>query len=169
MAYVQHVTTPEQMVQATDKLLLAGSRISSNEIYDMQMDLPMYKGKFFMVKDVANLLTILNGVLTDISEQAYRSHLTLEDARAELNDLKAQGVSSEVNDAYVLLQTQFAQLQHEAQSTVDEMDGEIDVLEKTIMSLNDQLEASRQQVEFFKQQALDAQQKYVEVLQKFAG
>ena len=73
--------TPQDLSQEQDMLLLAGSKLSFREIYAQEIDLPLVKGKYYTAKDVDNLFVVLNGVLTSVSEQAFRNDKALSTAR----------------------------------------------------------------------------------------
>lgn len=69
-------------------LLLAGSKISFQELYHKEIDLPVFKNKYYKAEDVDNLYVLINGMFTQVSEQAYRNNKALSDSRAAL--VKAQ-------------------------------------------------------------------------------
>lgn len=68
----QHQPTPHTLSEAQDQLLLAGSKLTFTDIYEMEMKLPIIKGKFYRADDVDNTFILLNGVLTDVSQQAFQ-------------------------------------------------------------------------------------------------
>lgn len=82
--------TPDNLTEAQDQLLAAGSRISFRDIYNQEIDIPLHKGKFYMASDVDNLFILINGVLTDVSEHAHRSSKALAESRAETRKLQEE-------------------------------------------------------------------------------
>lgn len=82
--------TPDNLTEAQDQLLAAGSRISFRDIYNQEIDIPLHKGKFYMASDVDNLFILINGVLTDVSEHAHRSGKALAESRAETQKLQEE-------------------------------------------------------------------------------
>ena len=82
--------TPDNLTEAQDQLLAAGSRISFRDIYNQEIDIPLHKGKFYMASDVDNLFILINGVLTDVSEHAHRSSKALAESRAETQKLQEE-------------------------------------------------------------------------------
>ena len=84
-------------------LLLAGSKLSFREIYAQEIDLPMVKGKYYTAKDVDNLFVVLNGVLTSVSEQAFRNDKALSTAREALSSAEkdVESIKSKLNESEV--------------------------------------------------------------------
>lgn len=92
-----HNMTPNDLSQEQDMLLLAGSKVSYRDIYNREIELPSYKGKYYTVKDVDNLFVLFNGILTSVSEQAFRNNKALTEARensAEAEQAKIQAEKS---------------------------------------------------------------------------
>ena len=71
-------------------LLLAGSKVSFAEIYHQEIDLPMYKNKYYKAEDVDNLFVLMNGIFTQVSEQAFRNDKALSEARESLSNSQAE-------------------------------------------------------------------------------
>lgn len=84
---VQHAT-PSTLDESQDQLLLAGSKITFTDIYNKEMDIPLVKGKFYRADDVDNTFILLNGVLTDVSQQAFRKHKQMIDLQEEASNLR---------------------------------------------------------------------------------
>lgn len=84
---VQHAT-PSTLDESQDQLLLAGSKITFTDIYNKEMDIPLVKGKFYRADDVDNTFILLNGVLTDVSQQAFRKHKQMIDLQEEVSNLR---------------------------------------------------------------------------------
>lgn len=84
---VQHAT-PSTLDESQDQLLLAGSKITFTDIYNKEMDIPLVKGKFYRADDVDNTFILLNGVLTDVSQQAFRKHKQMIDLQEEVANLR---------------------------------------------------------------------------------
>ena len=84
---VQHAT-PGTLDESQDQLLLAGSKITFTDIYNKEMDIPLVKGKFYRADDVDNTFILLNGVLTDVSQQAFRKHKQMIDLQEEVSNLR---------------------------------------------------------------------------------
>ena len=84
---VQHAT-PSALDESQDQLLLAGSKITFTDIYNKEMDIPLVKGKFYRADDVDNTFILLNGVLTDVSQQAFRKHKQMIDLQEEVSNLR---------------------------------------------------------------------------------
>lgn len=71
-------------------LLLAGSKVSFAEIYHQEIDLPMFKNKYYKAEDVDNLFVLMNGIFTQVSEQAFRNDKALSEARESLSNSQAE-------------------------------------------------------------------------------
>ena len=84
---VQHAT-PSTLDESQDQLLLAGSKITFTDIYNKEMDIPLVKGKFYRADDVDNTFILLNGVLTDVSQQAFRKNKQMVDLQEEITRLQ---------------------------------------------------------------------------------
>lgn len=100
---VQHVT-PNTIEESQDQLLLAGSKITFSDIYKKQMDIPLVKGKFYRADDVDNTFILLNGVLTDVSQQAFskqKQFATLQDEITSLRQQLAEQETASHNDDMV--------------------------------------------------------------------
>lgn len=83
---VQGNITPDELTVAQDQLLSAGSKISFRDIYNQQIELPLYKKKFYKADDVDATFILINGVLTDVSKHAHRTGKALAEARKEAID-----------------------------------------------------------------------------------
>ena len=82
--------TPNDLKPQQDMLLLAGSKVSFAEIYHQEIDLPMYKNKYYKAEDVDNLFVLMNGIFTQVSEQAFRNDKALSEARESLSNSQAE-------------------------------------------------------------------------------
>lgn len=82
--------TPNDLKPQQDMLLLAGSKVSFTEIYHQEIDLPMYKNKYYKAEDVDNLFVLMNGIFTQVSEQAFRNDKALSEARESLSNSQAE-------------------------------------------------------------------------------
>ena len=84
---VQHVT-PRTIDETQDQLLLAGSKITFSDIYNKEMDIPLVKGRYYRADDVDNTFILLNGVLTDIGQQAFRKNKQMVELQEEVSQLR---------------------------------------------------------------------------------
>lgn len=84
---VQHVT-PRTIDETQDQLLLAGSKITFSDIYNKEMDIPVVKGRYYRADDVDNTFILLNGVLTDIGQQAFRKNKQMVELQEEVSQLR---------------------------------------------------------------------------------
>lgn len=82
--------TPADLTPEQDMLLLAGSKISFRDIYAKEITLRVAKGKYYSTDDVDELFVDINGILTSISEQAYRTNTQLTQQREQVRDLETQ-------------------------------------------------------------------------------
>lgn len=82
--------TPQTIDVAQDQLLLAGSKLSFTDIYNKEMDIPLVKKNLYRADDVDNVFILLNGVLNDVSENAFRVNKQLENIRLENTKLREQ-------------------------------------------------------------------------------
>ena len=86
---VQSVT-PHTIDEAQDQLLLAGSKLTFSDIYAKEMKLPIVKGRYYKADDVDDTFILLNGVLTDIGQQAFRKHKQTTLLQEEVNELRGR-------------------------------------------------------------------------------
>ena len=84
---VQHAT-PSTLEESQDQLLLAGSKITFTDIYNKEREIPLVKGKYYRADDVDNTFILLNGVLTDVSQQAFRKNKQMVDLQEEITRLQ---------------------------------------------------------------------------------
>lgn len=84
---VQHAR-PSTLEESQDQLLLAGSKITFTDIYNKEMEIPLVKGKYYRADDVDNTFILLNGVLTDVSQQAFRKNKQMVDLQEEITRLQ---------------------------------------------------------------------------------
>lgn len=84
---VQHAT-PSTLEESQDQLLLAGSKITFTDIYNKEMEIPLVRGKYYRADDVDNTFILLNGVLTDVSQQAFRKNKQMVDLQEEITRLQ---------------------------------------------------------------------------------
>ena len=85
----------DQLVETQDNLLLAGSKITFKDIYNREMDIPLVKGKYYRAEEVDDVFILLNGVLTDISEQAFRQNKQVTQLQEDLQELRNRPVVEE--------------------------------------------------------------------------
>lgn len=94
MIEAQHIEnkdiTPADLTPNQDMLNLAGSKVSFRDIYEREINLPVVRNKYYMTSDVDDLFILINGMLTNISEQAYRNNNVLMDARKQNEELMRQ-------------------------------------------------------------------------------
>lgn len=102
-----------------DQLLLAGSKISHRDIYNQQIGLPLHRKKYYNAEEVDKVFVLINGVLTDVSKNAFRMNKSLEDARSE-----AQAATAAAEQARLAFE--------ESQSLLSRRDAEIARLTNTI-------------------------------------
>ena len=82
--------TPHTIDEAQDQLLLAGSKLTFSDIYTKEMKLPIVKGRYYKADDVDDTFILLNGVLTDIGQQAFRKHKQTTLLQEEVNELRGR-------------------------------------------------------------------------------
>lgn len=133
---VQHVT-PRTIDETQDQLLLAGSKITFSDIYNKEMDIPLVKGRYYRADDVDNTFILLNGVLTDIGQQAFRKNKQMVELQEEVSQLR--------NDLSA------AQSQLEVAQDVAPYIEEIDSLRRHVIKREDDLKrlaiASKQKID----------------------
>ena len=82
--------TPHTIDETQDQLLLAGSKLTFSDIYAKEMKLPIVKGRYYKADDVDDTFILLNGVLTDIGQQAFRKHKQTTLLQEEANELRGR-------------------------------------------------------------------------------
>lgn len=82
--------TPSTLDESQDQLLLAGSKLTFADIYNKQMDIPPVKGKYYRADDVDNTFILMNGVLTDVSQQAFRKNKQMVELQEEVGRLRSE-------------------------------------------------------------------------------
>lgn len=82
--------TPNELKEQQDQLLAAGSPISFRDLYNKQTDLPLHKRNYYKADDVDNLFVLINGVLSSVSENNYRSNEVIKTLREEIETLKSE-------------------------------------------------------------------------------
>ena len=82
--------TPHTIDEAQDQLLLAGSKLTFSDIYTKEMKLPIVKGRYYKADEVDDTFILLNGVLTDIGQQAFRKHKQTTLLQEEVNELRGR-------------------------------------------------------------------------------
>lgn len=97
--------TPSTLDFSHDQLLLAGSKITFSDIYEKEMALPVVRGKYYRAEDVDNTFILLNGILTDVSQQAFRSHKQMTTLREELTHAQTQLTQREATLKQLALQS----------------------------------------------------------------
>lgn len=149
-------TTPQQLNRQQDQLLAAGSKLSFKEIYNLEMDIPVVKGgKYYPADKVDNVFVILNGVLTDISEQTYRHVTQLGEARRHVDILQRENEDLRQNGSQI----------NALQQEIAEMDTELDTLEHAVVQLNDLYRDSQQQAQELREQVLQLQQEKIQLIE----
>ena len=63
--------TPTELDYTQDRLLLMGSKVSFRDLYNKQIQLPVYKGKYYNADDVANLFVTINNILSTASKEFH--------------------------------------------------------------------------------------------------
>lgn len=130
--------TPHTIDEAQDQLLLAGSKLTFSDIYAKEMKLPIVKGRYYKADDVDDTFILLNGVLTDIGQQAFRKHKQTTLLQEEVNELRGRVADLE------------AQLAAANDVTVymDRIDGLQATLEKREADLRKLALASKQKINY---------------------
>lgn len=95
---VQHAT-PSTLEESQDQLLLAGSKITFTDIYNKEMEIPLVRGKYYRADDVDNTFILLNGVLTDVSQQAFRKNKQMVDLQEEITRLQDELAQEKAEEA----------------------------------------------------------------------
>lgn len=95
---VQHAT-PSTLEESQDQLLLAGSKITFTDIYNKEMEIPLVRGKYYRADDVDNTFILLNGVLTDVSQQAFRKNKQMVDLQEEITRLQDELAQQKAEEA----------------------------------------------------------------------
>lgn len=95
---VQHAT-PSTLEESQDQLLLAGSKITFTDIYNKEMEIPLVRGKYYRADDVDNTFILLNGVLTDVSQQAFRKNKQMVDLQEEITRLQDELAQEQAEQA----------------------------------------------------------------------
>lgn len=103
---------PSDLTQEQDMLLLAGSKVSFREIYAREMNLPTVRNKFYKAEDVDDLFILINGMFTDISEQAYRQNKALTSTRKDLDLEKGEKARLKGDNENLVSQIQTLQNQN---------------------------------------------------------
>lgn len=101
--------TPNDLKPQQDMLLLAGSKVSFTEIYHQEIDLPMFKNKYYKAEDVDDLFVLMNGIFTQVSEQAFRNDKALSESRESLSNSQADVKNA--SDTIAQLKKQLADVQ----------------------------------------------------------
>lgn len=130
--------TPHTIDETQDQLLLAGSKLTFSDIYAKEMKLPIVKGRYYKADDVDDTFILLNGVLTDIGQQAFRKHKQTTLLQEEVNELRGRVADLE------------AQLAAANDVTVymDRIDGLQATLEKRESDLRKLALASKQKINY---------------------
>ena len=130
--------TPHTIDETQDQLLLAGSKLTFSDIYAKEMKLPIVKGRYYKADDVDDTFILLNGVLTDIGQQAFRKHKQTTLLQEEVNELRGRVADLE------------AQLAAANDVTVymDRIDGLQATLEKREADLRKLALASKQKINY---------------------
>lgn len=112
---VQHVT-PSTIHETQDQLLLAGSKLTFSDIYNKEMDIPLVKGRYYRADDVDNTFILLNGVLTDIGQQAFRKNKQMVELQEEVTNLRREVESfTSYQEELQALKQQLAQREQDIQ------------------------------------------------------
>lgn len=151
--------TPQHLSQEQDMLLLAGSKLSFREIYAQELDLPLVKGKYYTAKDVDNLFVVLNGVLTSVSEQAFRNNKALSIAReaAVSSEKDVESIKSKLNE-YELANNKLTQ-------EISQLNQEISQLKQQLNILADNSKVSSANEEELSQQLERKSDAYTRLLE----
>ena len=130
--------TPHTIDETQDQLLLAGSKLTFSDIYAKEMKLPIVKGRYYQADDVDDTFILLNGVFTDIGQQAFRKHKQMTLLQEETNELR-----NRVND----LEAQLAAASDVSVYT-DRIDGLQAALDKRENDLRTLARASKQKADY---------------------
>lgn len=148
MNMVQGNITPDELTVAQDQLLSAGSKISFRDIYNQQIELPLYRKKFYKADDVDATFILINGVLTDVSKHAHRTGKALAEARKEA--VEHQEIAEEAVNHVERLSADNESLRN----MVDHLQQQLDSLITKQLSVpsDDVLETQRETIEILKTQ-----------------
>lgn len=110
----QQNITPQDLTKEQDVLLLAGSKVSFRDVYNEEIDIPIHRNKYYAMTDVDNVFVLINGILTDVAEQAFRTDKALTEARKEASDANDEAAKSakdakQANELVNVLRQQLAQ------------------------------------------------------------
>lgn len=136
--------TPDTLEESQDQLLLAGSKLTFADIYNKQMDIPPVKGKYYRANDVDNTFILMNGVLTDISQQAFRKNKQMVELQEEVSELRSQithleqtvSSSSDLQEQRDALQSQLDKRENELRRLAILSKQKIESQEEEITRLN---------------------------------
>jgi hypothetical protein len=107
----QSNTTPSELTFEQNQLLVAGSKISYNDIYQKQVGIPVVKGKYYKAHDVEKVFVDFNQILKGVSEHGHAQHRILTDVRQELGETQEKLVKTEAD--YEALKQKFDKLVRE--------------------------------------------------------
>lgn len=130
--------TPTELDYTQDRLLLMGSKVSFRDLYNKQIQLPVYKGKYYNADDVANLFVTINNILSTASKEFHKNKEITNALRTELEDtkksieqvdeLKAE-LEKKDNELFEFISNSNSQLS-EIQKSLDEKDRLIEQFKK---------------------------------------
>ena len=130
--------TPHTIDEAQDQLLLAGSKLTFSDIYAKEMKLPIVKGRYYKADDVDDTFILLNGVLTDIGQQAFRKHKQTTLLQEEVNELRGRVADLEAQLAAA----------NDVTVYIDRIDGLQETLAKRESDLRKLALASKQKINY---------------------
>ena len=120
--------TPHTIDETRDQLLLAGSKLTFSDIYAKEMKLPIVKGRYYKADDVDDTFILLNGVLTDIGQQAFRKHKQTTLLQEEANELRGRVADLEAQLAAASDVTIYTDKIDELQSALDKREDDLRTL-----------------------------------------
>lgn len=152
-----HNVTPNDVSQEQDVLLLAGSKISFREVYSQEIDLPLHYGKYYPANDVEHLFVMINGVLTSVSEQAYRNNKALAESRE-----MASGLTTQLNEAQDEA-TQYKSLFESATQDVKQLQEQVDIMRDQLNNVAE--DTSNEIIDDLAQQLSESSHAYTRLLE----
>lgn len=120
--------TPHTIDETQDQLLLAGSKLTFSDIYAKEMKLPIVKGRYYKADDVDDTFILLNGVLTDIGQQAFRRHKQTTLLQEEANELRGRVADLEAQLSAATDVTVYTERIDELQKALDKRENDLRTL-----------------------------------------
>ncbi len=120
--------TPHTIDETQDQLLLAGSKLTFSDIYAKEMKLPIVKGRYYKADDVDDTFILLNGVLTDIGQQAFRRNKQTTLLQEEVNELRGRVADLEAQLSAATDVTVYTDRIDELQKSLDKRENDLRTL-----------------------------------------